>query len=59
MENTSEYIKESRSTLGLTQKQLAEKIGTKRVNIAKYETGRSVPPGNLILEIEKLLKESI
>jgi len=57
MNETAKYIKDSRKELGLTQKQLAEIIDSKRSNIAKYETGRSMPPGDLVLRIQELLKK--
>lgn len=50
----AEYIKQVRLNLKLTQRQFGEKIETKRHNIAKYETGRSVPPGDVLLKIQGL-----
>ena len=58
MENTiGHYIKNIRANLHLTQAQLAKLIGTKRVNIAKYETGSTMPPGNVLLKIQQIEKE--
>jgi len=50
----SVYVKAVRKLLGLTQSQLAMKIESKRVNIANYETGRAIPPGNVLLKIQEL-----
>lgn len=52
--NTQVFIKHSRKALNLTQAQLAELTGKKRVNITCYETGRSIPPGDVILKIIQL-----
>ena len=38
-----ERIKILRKSLGLTQKQLAEKIGVKQNTVAQYEIGRNIP----------------
>lgn len=38
-----ERIKTLRKTLGLTQKQFAEKIGVKQNTVAQYEIGRNIP----------------
>ena len=38
-----ERIRTLRKTLGLTQKQFAEKIGVKQNTVAQYEIGRNVP----------------
>ena len=57
MQSTAKYIKEARTELGLTQKQLAEKIGSKRYNIAKYERNLTMPPGDVILNIQALLQK--
>lgn len=52
---TQKFIKESRKKLNLTQKALAEKLGIQRYNIAKYETAKSVPPGDVVLKVIELL----
>lgn len=49
-------IKDIRSELGMTQKELAFLIGSKKANIANYETGRVIPPGNVLLRIMQLEK---
>ena len=38
-----ERIKILRKSLGLTQKQFAEKIGVKQNTVAQYEIGRNIP----------------
>lgn len=54
----SKYIKKLRSKLGLTQKEFADKIGKDRSSIANYETGRAIPPGNILLKIQELESQS-
>lgn len=39
--NTGQYIKAARVAAGLTQKQLADKLGISYVNISQLENGRS------------------
>ena len=50
----SQLIKNMRLQAGLTQTQLALLIGTPRYNISKYESGESMPPGNVLLAIQKI-----
>ncbi|MDY7224673.1 helix-turn-helix domain-containing protein [Halalkalibacterium halodurans] len=48
-------IKQCRTEMNLSQEGLAERLGMKRTNIANYEAGRVVPPGNVILELANIL----
>jgi len=50
----SDYVKAIRSYLKLTQKDFGNKIGKTRCSIANYETGRAIPPGDILLKIQKL-----
>ena len=50
----SNIIRETRCVLGLTQKQLAERIGSNRSAIANYETGRIMPKADVFLKIQSL-----
>ena len=52
--NIENTIKQIRKNLGLTQIELAEKIGSNRFNIANYETGRAIPPANIFVRIQDL-----
>ena len=47
-------IKQIRKKLGLTQTELAKRIGSNRFNIANYETGRAMPPADVYLRIQDL-----
>lgn len=49
-------IEECRKMRGYTQERLAELLGMKRTNIANYEAGRVVPPGNVIVMMSEILK---
>ena len=44
-ENLPKYLKSLRKDANLTQAQLAALVNVQRYNIAKYETGRTVPRG--------------
>ena len=48
-------IKELRSGLGMTQAQLAERVGVARVSIVAIETGRYIPTIETALRISKAL----
>ena len=50
----TKLIKKMRIQAGLTQTQLAALIGTPRYNISKYESGKSMPPGDILLAIQKI-----
>lgn len=47
----NERIKALRKALGLTQQELADKIGLKRNSFANYETGRNTPIDAVIVSI--------
>lgn len=47
-------VRECRNEVGLSQEGLAEKLGMNRTNVANYEGGRVVPPGNVLLEMAEL-----
>ena len=51
---TSKFVKTNRVLFGVTQAAFAEMIGKKRDDVASYETGRAIPPGNIILRIQNL-----
>jgi len=54
MENEiSAYIISVRLKAGLNQERLAQEIGSNRSNIANYETGRAIPPGDVLLRIQQ------
>ena len=48
---TKDYIKSIRKKYGLTQEEFSKLLGIKRYNLAKYETGASEPPGNILLRV--------
>ena len=52
---TSQFIKEARERLGITQTALGDILGITKFNISKYENGWSVPPGTVILKVTALL----
>ncbi len=51
MDNFSQRVKEARTTKKLTQKELAERIGTTESNINNYEKGRNKPTTDMLVKI--------
>lgn len=52
--NTATFIKVSRKALKLTQEQLSPLINKERTNISLYESGKTIPPGDVVLKIIQL-----
>lgn len=50
----STYIKSVRQQLNDTQAEFAARIDSNRANIANYEKGRAIPPGDVLLKIQRL-----
>jgi len=50
-------FKQTRKSLNLTQAQMAEKLGCKRIHISRVETGARKPSSILKKSLEKLIKE--
>lgn len=55
----SKKIKECRLELGLTQKELAEKIGSTSKNIWAYENNVSTPPIDILINLSNFFGYSI
>ncbi len=54
-----QFIATRRKTVGLTQAQLAEKLGITDRAVSKWETGRALPDTALMLELCGILKISV
>jgi DNA-binding transcriptional regulator YiaG len=54
METTADVIKHVRKKMGLTQAKFSALIGVSRASVAKYETSKAIPPGDVILKVLKL-----
>jgi transcriptional regulator with XRE-family HTH domain len=52
-------LKFLRTHLGLTQKQLAEKLGLKQAAVGAYEEERATPPVTSLIEISKIFNVSL
>jgi transcriptional regulator with XRE-family HTH domain len=59
MANVNKNLKFLRAQQGLTQKQLAEKLGLKQAAVGAYEEERSTPPLSCLLDISKIFKVNI
>lgn len=47
----NERIKELRKTIGITQQELADKLGLKRNTIATYEIGKAIPSDRVVSDL--------
>ena len=53
------FISELRRERGLTQEQLAEKLGTSNKTISRWENGNYMPPVEMLMELSKFFEVSI
>ena len=51
MEKTGALLKELRREKGLTQEQLAEQFGVSSRTVSRWETGRSLPDFDVLIEL--------
>ena len=56
---TGKFIAEQRKANGLTQMQLAEKLGITDRAVSKWETGKSLPDASIMLELCEILKITV
>ncbi len=59
IEKIGGFIKEKRNELGLTQKELAERLGVSDKSISKWENGKCLPDFSIFNDLCKELKISI
>lgn len=52
-------IKKYRLKRGMTQEELAEKLGVNRVSISYWERGLSLPKGSRLLDVSTVLGVSV
>ncbi len=55
----AQNLKAARKAAGLTQRELAEKIGYSEKSVSKWESGNTVAPGAMLPEIAKVLGTDI
>ena len=53
------FIQECRKKVGLTQMQLAERLGITDRAVSKWETGRALPDSSIMMELCKILKITV
>jgi len=58
MVKTGKLIKELRTELGMTQTQLADKIGSVQCTIAQYENGSSKLSVDILMNVAQALETS-
>ena len=56
---TGKFIADMRKTQGLTQKELAEKLGLSDKTISKWECGNGMPDNSIMLELCDILHISV
>lgn len=49
-------IRSERRKMGLSQDALAEKLDMNRANISNYESGRTIPPGNILVDLANIFE---
>ena len=54
---TNNRLRAARVLLGLTQLQLAEKIGKKEIEVSRFETGRAEPDAEVKRRIAEVLQK--
>ena len=54
-QKTGKFIAESRKQKGLTQKELAQKLGISDKTVSKWETGHGMPDVSIIPELSEIL----
>jgi transcriptional regulator with XRE-family HTH domain len=54
---TNNRLRAARVLLGLTQLQLAEKIGRKEIEVSRFETGRAEPDAEVKRRIAEVLQK--
>lgn len=47
-------IKSKRLSMGLTQEELAQKMGVQRTAVAMWETGKAYPRADVLIKLAKL-----
>lgn len=52
-------LKETRKSIGMTQEELAELVGTKKSNISRLESGRYNPSLDFLIKVAAGLGKSI
>ncbi|NLF99511.1 MAG: helix-turn-helix transcriptional regulator [Lentisphaerae bacterium] len=56
---SNKRLKAARVLRGLTQLQLAEMVGTKEIEISRYETGRAYPAPDTKRRIAEILQKPV
>ena len=59
LQKIGNYITELRNRKGLTQEQLGEKIGVTNKTVSRWETGKYLPPAEMLLAMSELFSVSV
>lgn len=55
----SQNIQNARNALGISRKELAQKINEKETLVAEYENGTAIPSASILNKIDKVLKTKV
>ena len=55
----SQNIQNARNALGISRKELAQKINEKETLVAEYENGTAIPSAGILNKIDKVLKTKV
>lgn len=55
----SQNIQNARNALGISRKELAQKINEKETLVAEYENGTAIPSATILNKIDKVLKTKV
>lgn len=55
----SQNIQNARNALGISRKELAQKINEKETLVAEYENGTAIPSTTILNKIDKVLKTKV
>ena len=58
-ERIGAFIRQTRKEAGLTQEQLAEKLGVSQKSVSRWETGRTMPDYSLLLNLCETLHVNV
>ena len=58
MTETKEIIYLARKRKGLSQKDFSRIINKSQAMISKYESGKAIPPGNILVQCQEMLDEA-
>lgn len=56
MTSVAEHIRDLRTARGFTQAELAQRVGAHQSEIARWESGKTIPSGETLLAIQRAVR---